>query len=50
MSVAMSNYHSLSVDISSNVLLPLLMSRCQPQCEIAILDDEMSEAMLNCLS
>ena len=48
MSVAMWNCHCWPLDVSSNVKLPFLSTRCQYQCEIAILDHYMSVSMWNC--
>ena len=50
MSVAILNYHSSPLYVSSNVTLSIFSTRCQQQSEIAILDHYMLVAMLNCPS
>ena len=50
MSEAVWNCHSGPLHVSSNVKLPFLTTRCQYQCEIAILDHYMSVTMWNCHS
>ena len=44
-SVAMRSCPSSPLDVSSNVKLPFLTTRCQQQCEIAVLDHQMLVAM-----